>query len=92
MARGRVVAAGSAEDLRGGPPRRFRLVLGGDAGWTRGFGRVQVLDVDGPTALVEPFDAEAAQALLREALLRGAVHEFSPVVPALSELYREVAA
>jgi ABC-2 type transport system ATP-binding protein len=92
MSRGRVVAAGTADDLRGGPPRRFRLVLAGDAGWTRGLARVQVLDVDGPVALVEPVDAEAVQALLREALSRGAVHEFSPVVPALSELYREVAA
>jgi ABC-2 type transport system ATP-binding protein len=92
MARGRVVAAGTAQELRGGPPRRYRLVLDGDAGWVRNLAGVHVLDVDGQVALLEPADQDVAQAVLREAMDRGTVREFSPVVPALSELYREVAA
>lgn len=92
MARGRVVAQGTADDLRGGSPRRFRLVLGGDAGWVRGAAGVHVVDVDGTSALLEVTDADAVQPLLREALSRGEIREFAVVVPALSELYREVAA
>ena len=37
-------------------------------------------------------DPDAVQPLLREALSRGEIREFAVVVPALSELYREVAA
>lgn len=91
MSRGRVVAAGTVDGLRG-EPRRFRLVLDGDAGWVRGFPGMQVLDVDGPVALVEPVDGAATDALLRAALERGGMRELTPVVPALSDLYREVAA
>jgi ABC-2 type transport system ATP-binding protein len=92
MARGRVVAQGTADDLRGGSPQRFRLVLGGDAGWVRGVTGVHVVDVDGASALLEVTDGDAVQPLLREALSRGEIREFAAVVPALSELYREVAA
>ena len=55
----------------------------------RGVPGVRVLDVDGPRALVE---ADDPQALLAEALRRGPVHEFTPLAPTLSELYREVLA
>ena len=91
MSRGRVVAAGTVAGLRG-EPRRFRLVLDADAGWVRGFPGLQVLDVDGPVAVVEPEDAAVTDALLRAALQRGGMRELTPVVPALSDLYREVAA
>lgn len=90
LAAGRVVASGTVEALRrerGG--RRLRLVVEHDAGWTRELAGVRVLDVDGPRALVE---AEDPQALLAEAVRRGAVHAFSPTAPTLSELYREVLA
>jgi ABC-2 type transport system ATP-binding protein len=112
MSRGRVVAQGTGEELRGGQPRRLRLVLDGDAGWVRDFRGIQVVDIDGPVALLEAdgtasdgtaSDGTASdqtlpsgqalpvdQALLREALSRNHVREFSPVVPALSEIYREI--
>jgi ABC-2 type transport system ATP-binding protein len=90
MSRGRVVAQGTADDLRRGQPARYRLVLAGDAGWVRGVRGLQVVDVDGPSALFEPASPGAEQALLREALARGDVREFAPVVPALSEIYQEV--
>jgi ABC-2 type transport system ATP-binding protein len=92
MSRGRVVAQGTSDELRSGPAQRYRLVLGGDAGWVRSARGVHVVDVDGPVALLEIAEPGADQALLQDALSRGAVREFAPVVPALSELYREVAA
>lgn len=98
MARGQVVAQGTAAELRSGQPARYRLVLAGDAGWVRGVRGLHVVDVDGPTAVVEFADADdppegagPGAALLREALSRGDVREFAPVVPALSELFLEVA-
>ena len=90
LAAGRVVASGEVQALRrerGGGQQR--LVVGDDAGWLRGLPGVQALDVDGPRALVR---ADDPQSLLAEALRRGPVHEFSPVDPTLSELYREVLA
>jgi ABC-2 type transport system ATP-binding protein len=92
MSRGRVVAQGTSDELRRTASPRYRLVLGGDAGWVRAVRGLHVVDVDGPVALLEIADAGAEQALLRDALSRGEIREFAPVVPALSELYREVAA
>ena len=66
--------------------------LGSDAGWVRGIEGVSVLDVDGATAVLELLAADAADRVLREALARGSVHELSPLVPTLSEIYREVTA
>lgn len=92
MARGRVVAQGTADELRSGSPVRYRLVLTHDAGWLRGRAGLDVVDVDGATALLEVTEPGAEQSMLSEALSRGGIREFAPVVPALSELYREVAA
>ncbi len=92
LSRGRVVAAGDAEELRSRGPVRYRVTLDRDAGWVRGVAGLHVVDVDGPTALVEVVDEGADQVLLREATTRGTVREFSPVRPALADIYREVAA
>lgn len=92
MSAGRVVAAGTTEELRtGSAPPRYRLVLTHDAGWVRDRRGVQVVTVEGPCVLLDTTDPGSVQALLREAVDRDTVREFSPVVPALSELYREVA-
>jgi ABC-2 type transport system ATP-binding protein len=90
--RGRVVADGTSASLRSTGPLRYRVSLGGDAGWVRGMPGLQVMDVDGSTAVVQPEDEQAAQLLLGEAVRRGPVHDFSRIVPTLSEIYREVAA
>ncbi|MEI2732102.1 MAG: ATP-binding cassette domain-containing protein [Dermatophilaceae bacterium] len=92
LARGRVVAHGTPDALRDTGTRRWRIVLGGDAGWVRGRGDLHVADVDGTTAIVEPLSDRATQDLLAEAVGRGPVHEFARIVPALSEIYREVTA
>ena len=92
MARGRVVAQGSADELRSGGAVRYRLVLGGDAGWTRDQRGVHVADVDGGTALIEVLEPGAEQHILGEAAARGPVQEFLRVVPRLSEIYQDVTA
>jgi ABC-2 type transport system ATP-binding protein len=92
LARGRVVAQGAVDDLRAGGPTRFRLVTDADAGWVRDVRGIHVHDVDGSAALLELLAEGADQAVLREALERGAVREFTRVVPPLAEVYREVTA
>ncbi|WP_374457956.1 ABC transporter ATP-binding protein [Nocardioides sp.] len=92
LAQGRRVAAGTVSELRDAGVPRFRLVLGGDAGWVRDQRGLEVLDLDGTTALVEVQQAGAEQQLVAEATSRGDVHEFVRVRPALSEIYREATA
>lgn len=92
LSKGRVVAAGSVTELRSGGPERYRLTLGGDAGWVRDLAGIHVHDVDGSTALIEFTDDRARPALLTAAVDRGDVLDFSRQVPALSEIYREVTA
>ena len=92
LAHGRCVAAGTVAELRDTGVPRFRLVLGGDAGWVRDQAGLDVLDLDGPTALLEVREPGSEQHLIAEATRRGDVHEFVRVRPALSEIYREATA
>ncbi|USQ80275.1 ABC transporter ATP-binding protein [Ornithinimicrobium faecis] len=90
--KGKVVAQGTSDELRGNAPLRYILSLTGDAGWVRGVPGLRVLDLDGATVELEPESEEVAQQLLAEAVSRGGVREFTKVRPSLSEIYREVAA
>ena len=92
LARGRCVAAGTVAELRDTGAPRFRLVLGGDAGWVRDLAGLDVLEIDGSTALLEVREPGSEQHLIAEATRRGDVHEFVRVRPALSEIYREATA
>jgi ABC-2 type transport system ATP-binding protein len=95
LAGGRAVAQGSVDDLRARSPERLRLVTGGDAGWVRDETGVHVVDVDGPTAVVELDGTDplvVRRRLLTAALDRGDVVELVRVVTPLSEIYREVTA
>ena len=92
LAHGRCVAAGTVAELRETGVPRFRLVVGGDAGWVRDQRGIEVLDLDGSAALVEVREPGAEQHVLAEATRRGDVHEFVRVRPALSEIYREATA
>ena len=102
LAQGQVRAQGTAEELRSAGADRFRVVLGGDAGWVRDLAGVHPVDIDGPTALVEldpagdPGAAAGADprldALVREAMQRDGLRELTRVVPPLSDIYREVTA
>ncbi len=90
LSAGRVVAAGSVEELRGRGAERYRVVQdGGDAAWLRDLGGVRVLDVDGPTALVE-LEGMKPQDLVRTVVERGPVLEVTRDRQPLSEIFREV--
>lgn len=91
LAKGRVVADGSAEQLRAAGPVRHRLRVGGDTGWLHEFGGVRVVESNGSTALLE-LDGITTDALLTEALTRGSVHELAEVRPSVAEIFREVTA
>jgi ABC-2 type transport system ATP-binding protein len=92
IADGKVMASGPVAQLRAERAgARYRLVLDDDAGWLRDVPNLTVLDVDGPRALLELTDLSDDQLLLSRALERGPVREFSRVIPALADIYREVA-
>jgi ABC-2 type transport system ATP-binding protein len=97
LARGRVVAAGPVEEVRRErTPLRYRVVVEPDAGFLREEEGLRVIDVDGARALVElaPTAAGDLVAAERSLVARltsvGALREFRPVVPTLSEIFREV--
>ena len=98
LAKGRVRASGTPTELRGGAPRRHRLVAARDAGWVRDIPGVHVVDVDGPIAVIDvPSETEferqqVLDRVLTEGLSRGGITELTPLVPPLSEVYREVTA
>jgi ABC-2 type transport system ATP-binding protein len=92
LSRGLVVANGSPDDLRSRSVVRHRIVLSGDAGWVRDVAGVQVVDVEGSSALLELVKPGAERTLLAEAVRRGDVHEFAPQRPSLAQIYREVTA
>lgn len=92
LQQGRVIASGTGDDLRAKAVNRHRITVPPDAGWVRDEPGVRVLDVAGPTAILQFDDAAASQRLLATALTRGSVEEFAPIRPSLSEIYREVTA
>lgn len=88
--KGRVVGAGTREELESTGTVRHRLTVNGDAGWVRDLPGIHVVDVEGPTALLEIIQPGAERQLLRTAVSRGELREFTPIRPTLSEIYREV--
>lgn len=90
LRRGAVLAEGSVAELRTSGPRRHALSVTGDLGWLYGEPGVSVVTVDGSRAEVEFAGESVAQRVLAEAVSRGPVHSFGPVVRPLSDIYREV--
>lgn len=91
IADGEIRAAGAGAALRAQHAvPRYQLLVDADAGWLRDHPGVTLLDLDGPRAV---FDLDAGsddQKVLLAALERGPVRSFGPVVPSLSEIFREV--
>ncbi|MGI4895003.1 MAG: ABC transporter ATP-binding protein [Janthinobacterium lividum] len=90
---GRVVAAGEPEQLRRARAgSRYRLACDdtADLGWLRDVAGVNVLALERGGALLELLDPDLDQRVLAEAVRRGRVRAFAPVVPSLSELFQEV--
>jgi ABC-2 type transport system ATP-binding protein len=89
---GRVVAAGEPVELRRERAgSRFRLVADADLGWLDDVPGVRVLErrADG-TVLELHGDPDLDQRVLAEALRRGPVRSFAPLLPSLSDLFQEV--
>lgn len=93
IADGRIRAAGERDALRHSHSHsRYQIRTEPDAGWVRDLNRsnVSVIDVDGSSAVLDLADSSHDQWLLQEALRHGQLREFSPVVPTLSQIFREV--
>ncbi|MDO5735196.1 MAG: ATP-binding cassette domain-containing protein [Propionibacteriaceae bacterium] len=90
LAKGRVVADGPVDELRRAGETHHRILTEADLGWLRSHPGVQILDFDGVEASVVFSDVSVEQAVLREALQRGPVRAFGPVVRPLSDIYREI--
>ena len=90
LAGGRLVAAGSVDELRGRQADRYRIVLAGDAdaGALRDLPQISVLDAQGSQALVEIIDGPPEKVL---EIVQGTaqVAEFASVVRPLAQVYRE---
>ncbi|KAA9395778.1 ABC transporter ATP-binding protein [Kocuria coralli] len=86
---GKVLAAGTADELRASRPKRHRLRCSQDVGWVRAVPGVTVEDLEGTEATLSLDDDEARQGLLQRAVDHGLL-EFTDLAPTLSEIYREV--
>ncbi|NKY59954.1 ABC transporter ATP-binding protein [Nocardia flavorosea] len=91
LANGRVVAQGSAAQLREAGALRYRLRAGSETGWLSEFAGVSVVERNGSGVLLELTGATTDQ-VLTEALARGSVQEFAEVRPSVAEIFREVTA
>lgn len=86
---GRVLASGQRDQLRQRHGTlRHELITGVDAGWVRHFPGVQVHDFSAQRVIFRA-EPETAQRVLAEAVRQGPVTGFTPLLPDLSEIFRE---
>jgi ABC-2 type transport system ATP-binding protein len=91
IADGEIRAHGSREGVRAAHTSpRYELQLQGDTGWLRSEPGVTVLDFDGDFAVFDVDDESTAQRVLRKAIASAPVLRFSPQVPSLSQIFKEV--
>ena len=91
VARGRMVACGTVDELRAGGAERL-IVDAPDAaeGWAAGLAGVTRLTREGSRTVLELADGADDQEVLRAALATGPVREFARDRPSLTELFRNV--
>ena len=91
---GAVLAAGSREALRKQhASTAYEIELAGDtadAGWIRDMPGVDLGHLDGRYARFSVTAPGAEQVVLRDAITRGDVKSFAPVLPSLAEIFKEV--
>jgi ABC-2 type transport system ATP-binding protein len=88
---GAIAAAGAREELRAKyGTSRFELVTDTDTGWLRDQPGIRIVDLDGARAVFDLDVPGADQQVLAAALGRGPVRVFTPVVPTLDEIFKEV--
>ena len=91
IAGGQIRAAGDRAALRAQHAvPRYELLVDTDAGWLRDQPGVTLLDLDGPRAVFDLAPGFDDQKVLHAALERGPVRQFGPVIPSLTEIFREV--
>jgi len=91
IAHGSIRAAGDRAALRARHAvPRWQLQVDTDAGWLRDHPGVTLRDLDGPRAVFDLAAGFDDQKVLHAALERGPVRSFGPVVPSLTEIFREV--
>jgi len=91
IADGEIRAHGSREGVRAAHTSpRFELQLDGDAGWLRTEPGVTVLDFDGGFAVFDVDGDATAQRVLQRAIATAPVLRFSPQLPSLSQIFKEV--
>jgi ABC-2 type transport system ATP-binding protein len=89
--RGRMVASGSIDELRGqGPVQMWVDAPAARPGWDSGLSGVRVVRTDGTRALLELEAGTDDQSVLRAALATGPVREFRRHVPSLLDIFRHV--
>ena len=87
--RGRLVACGSIEELRGqGPTQIWVDAPAAPEGWAAGLGGGHVVRTDGSRVLLELEKSADDQSILRAALATGPVREFRRNVPSLLDIFR----
>ena len=88
--RGRLVAYGSVDELRGrGPVRIWVDVPAAPNAWAANVPGMKVVRNDGTRVLVQLDGTVDDQAVLKAALAAGPVHEFRRDVPTLLDIFRE---
>ncbi|WP_169253599.1 ATP-binding cassette domain-containing protein [Brevibacterium sp. 'Marine'] len=88
---GRLVAAGTTTELRRQRSLpEWTLQTDADLGWVRGLPDVSVVELDGSWARFTAPTADAAEAVLRQALTVSSVRSFGPHDVALNRLFQEV--
>jgi ABC-2 type transport system ATP-binding protein len=88
---GRMVAAGTVDDLRAGGQEELVVdAPGAPPGWAGDLAGVTVIDHSGGRTRLAVEDDADDQAVLRAALATGPVHEFARRRPSLTELFRHI--
>jgi len=90
LEKGRVLAAGTLDELRARLPRRLRVKVEAPAGWEQGLTGVRAEDGDGEGVVLD-LDADVdAQAILAAAQAAGPIEQFGYERGHLVDVYREL--
>jgi ABC-2 type transport system ATP-binding protein len=88
--RGRLIACGTIDELRGGGPRQLWVdAPSAPQGWAGSLSGVRLVRRDGSRVLLELEASADDQAILRAALATGPVREFRTNIPSLLDVFRE---
>ena len=87
VTRGRMVAEGTVDELRAGGPVRFKVGTTARGWFPEG---TELIDASPAHVILQTDSIDDDQRILHAALAAGDVHEFTRVVPDLTDLFKEV--